>query len=241
MEKVIFFDYNSVFSRRLRSLIEEKNISKQKLADEIGVSRQAISQYCDGSTVPNADKLLKIAEYFNVSLDYLVGKTEAKTDNKDVKFICDYTGLNEKAIEILNKIHVIYKLDFLSFLIINSDIVFDVEDYKTSLDSNEKYLTINIEKLTSNIKNFIDSNKTKPIDEESVNDLTEMIENNYYKLIAGIDATNSSYYRIMEDFAECVEKYTLDKRRLLNEKRKNMQDTIVLMEMVKRNADNNEA
>ena len=85
MENAIFFDYDSVFSSRLRSLIEEKNISKQKLADEIGVSRQAISQYCDGSTVPNADKLLKIAEYFNVSLDFLVGKTEAKTDNKDVQ------------------------------------------------------------------------------------------------------------------------------------------------------------
>lgn len=105
MEKVIFFDYNSVFSSRLRSLIEEKNISKQKLADEIGVSRQAISQYCDGSTVPNADKLLKIAEYFNVSLDFLVGKTEAKTDNKDIQFICDYTGLNESAVNNLNSFY----------------------------------------------------------------------------------------------------------------------------------------
>ena len=104
MEKVIFFDYNSVFSSRLRSLLEEKNISKQKLADEIGVSRQAISQYCDGSTVPNADKLLKIAEYFNVSLDYLVGKTEAKTDNKDVQFICDYTGLTDEAVNALHRL-----------------------------------------------------------------------------------------------------------------------------------------
>lgn len=102
MENAIFFDYDSVFSSRLRSLIEEKNISKQKLADEIGVSRQAISQYCDGSTVPNADKLLKIAEYFNVSLDFLVGKTEAKTDNKDVQFICDYTRLSEEAVKALS-------------------------------------------------------------------------------------------------------------------------------------------
>ena len=107
MENAIFFDYDSVFSSRLRSLIEEKNISKQKLADEIGVSRQAISQYCDGSTVPNADKLLKIAEYFNVSLDYLVGNTESKTPiNTDegqlIRSICDYTGLSEKAVKTLN-------------------------------------------------------------------------------------------------------------------------------------------
>lgn len=103
MKEVIFFDYQSKFSTKLRDLIEEKGITKQKLSEEIGVSRQAISQYCDGSTVPNADKFLKIAEFFDVSLDYLVGKTESKTpvdsvEGELVRAICDYTGLNENAV-----------------------------------------------------------------------------------------------------------------------------------------------
>lgn len=98
-----FFGYDSLFSTRLRNLITEKKISMQTLSSEIGVSRQAISQYCDGSTVPNADKLLKIAEYFDVSLDYLCGRSEAATTNKDLQFICDYTGLSESTIRVLHQ------------------------------------------------------------------------------------------------------------------------------------------
>lgn len=106
MKEVIFFDYESKFSTRLRDLLEEKGISKQKLSEEIGVSRQAISQYCDGSTVPNADKFFKIADFFGVSLDYLVGKTESKTtvdtdEGKLIRSICDYVGLNERAVRNL--------------------------------------------------------------------------------------------------------------------------------------------
>lgn len=98
-----FFGYDSLFSARLGNLIAEKKISMQTLSTEIGVSRQAISQYCNGSTVPNADKLLKIAEYFNVSLDYLCGRSEAATTNKDLQFICDYTGLSESTIRVLHQ------------------------------------------------------------------------------------------------------------------------------------------
>ena len=102
MDIASFLGFESLFATRLRNLVEQKNISKQQLADEIGVSRQAVSQYCDGSTIPNADKLLRLAEYFNVSLDYLVGRTENVTTDKDTQFVCDYTGLNEKAVEALH-------------------------------------------------------------------------------------------------------------------------------------------
>lgn len=105
MSDVIFFNYNSVFSSRLRELLYEAKISKHKLSKEIGVSRQAISQYCDGSTVPNADKLLKIADYLGVSLDYLVGKTANKTpfdkpEGELIRSVCDYTGLNESKVNV---------------------------------------------------------------------------------------------------------------------------------------------
>lgn len=96
MEIASFFNYDSAFATRLRNLISENNISKNQLSEEIGVSRQAISQYCDGSTIPNADKLLKIAEFFNVSLDYLVGRTENFTTDNELRFVCDYTGLNDE-------------------------------------------------------------------------------------------------------------------------------------------------
>lgn len=93
--------YNEILPTRIRALIADSGATQNQIAKEIGVTRQSISQYCDGSTVPNADKLLKLAQYFNVSADYLLGLTEAKTNNKDVQFICDYTGLNESVIASL--------------------------------------------------------------------------------------------------------------------------------------------
>lgn len=103
MENASFKGYKSIFATRLRALIEENNISKQTLSEQIGTSRQAISQYCDGSTIPNADKLTEIAKYFNVSLDYLSGLTDSRTTDTNVRSICDYTGLNEKAVKELHK------------------------------------------------------------------------------------------------------------------------------------------
>lgn len=103
MENVNFFSYNSLFSSRLRDLLNKKNISMQALSVEIGVSRQAISQYCDGSTVPNADKLLKIADYFGVSLDYLVGRTDTPTTDMALRAVCDYTGLSEYSVRVLKQ------------------------------------------------------------------------------------------------------------------------------------------
>ena len=93
--------YNEILPTRIRALIADSGATQNQIAKEIGVTRQSISQYCDGSTVPNADKLLKLAQYFNVSADYLLGITNAKTIDKDVQFICEYTGLNESVIASL--------------------------------------------------------------------------------------------------------------------------------------------
>lgn len=123
MENASFFNYDSAFATRLRKLISKNNISKNQLSEEIGVSRQAISQYCDGLTIPNADKLLKIAEFFNVSLDYLVGRTENFTTDNKLSFVCDYTGLNEDAVKNLNewtnKDFLNLPIEFTSYLILN--------------------------------------------------------------------------------------------------------------------------
>ena len=94
-----------VFSSRLCQLMQEgvgeKRVTQQDLAAATGYTRQAISQYMDGSVLPNIEKLQTFAKYFNVSADYFLGLTHVQTPDKDVQFICDYTGLSEKAVEIL--------------------------------------------------------------------------------------------------------------------------------------------
>ena len=64
---------------RIRKLRAEKNISQQKLADEIGVTRQSISLFEKGERDPKLETLIKLADYFDVSVGYLQG-IEAKTE-----------------------------------------------------------------------------------------------------------------------------------------------------------------
>ncbi len=61
------------FAQRLNLLLEQHNITKQALGDAIGVSRPAISQFANGANLPSIDKLVALAEYFKVSVDYLLG------------------------------------------------------------------------------------------------------------------------------------------------------------------------
>ena len=55
-------NYEKPFPSTLRKLIERKKTTIKAVAECIGVSRQAVSQYQDGSTQPNADTIVKMAE-----------------------------------------------------------------------------------------------------------------------------------------------------------------------------------
>ena len=63
----------------LRLLRKEYGISQQKLADEIGMSQQSINQYENHDTEPDIMTLSKLADFFETSIDYLVGHTDIKS------------------------------------------------------------------------------------------------------------------------------------------------------------------
>lgn len=65
----------NTFANILRQLRTEKNISTYKLADILHVSRSSISNYETGIRTPDYKLLVEIANLFNVSIDYLLGRT----------------------------------------------------------------------------------------------------------------------------------------------------------------------
>ncbi len=67
---------------KLSKLRKENNYTQEQLADVLGVSRQAISKWESNITYPETDKLIRISELFNCSLDYLLKDTE-ETDSKN--------------------------------------------------------------------------------------------------------------------------------------------------------------
>lgn len=64
-----------IFIERLNLLMKETKTTKQALGNAIGVSRPAVSQFANGSNLPSIEKLAAIADYFDVSIDYLVGRS----------------------------------------------------------------------------------------------------------------------------------------------------------------------
>lgn len=64
--------YEQYFPTVLRALMEENGTTQKELAAFIKVRPQTLSLYCSGETQPNGEKLLKIAEYYHVTVDYLL-------------------------------------------------------------------------------------------------------------------------------------------------------------------------
>lgn len=71
--------------------------SQQEVADAIGVRRETVKQWENAERQIKAGDLLKLADYFGVSTDYLVGKSEIQTADESTRCVCEATGLSEKA------------------------------------------------------------------------------------------------------------------------------------------------
>lgn len=65
-------EHTLTFSKNLRILRKEKNISQQKLAMLVGVSQQCISEWENGKIEPTLSYLWKLADIFEISVDELI-------------------------------------------------------------------------------------------------------------------------------------------------------------------------
>ena len=93
----------SNFSDRLKELRIESGILQRELADYLKVSRVTINQYESGNRSPDDEIKKKIAKYFNVSLDYLMGVSDVRNpyiNDKDLdevdKFLLELKKEAEK-------------------------------------------------------------------------------------------------------------------------------------------------
>ncbi|AZK44800.1 helix-turn-helix domain-containing protein [Paenibacillus lentus] len=71
------------FAERLKSIMEEKNMSQTELSDLTGIGKSSISQYLSGKNEPNQKRIEKFADALNCSTAYLNGITTCSdpTDN----------------------------------------------------------------------------------------------------------------------------------------------------------------
>jgi transcriptional regulator with XRE-family HTH domain len=65
-----------IFGKRLRELRTKNKRTLEEVGEKIGVSRQSVQRWEAFINIPSAQNLFDIAELFNVSIDYLVGRTD---------------------------------------------------------------------------------------------------------------------------------------------------------------------
>ena len=99
-----------ILPQRLKELRKENNLSQYKLAEELGVSRGLLSNYEQGSREPDFNTLMLIADYYCVSLDYLMGITKVKQrflstqeQNEYYMIFEDIAGLEKESLNELKK------------------------------------------------------------------------------------------------------------------------------------------
>lgn len=95
---------------RIKLLREEKNVYQKDLAQLLGVSVPAINYYENEKRAMDTDTAMKLADYFGVSVDYLLGKSDIRNPEKvdikdiDMGFATGYKGLTAANKETLRNI-----------------------------------------------------------------------------------------------------------------------------------------
>jgi len=89
---------NNEFSKRLKKLRKEKGLTQEELAQALNITRSALSLYEIGKRDPDTETLRKIAGFFNVSVDYLLGRTDIRNPESS------FSSLDEKIAQIMKEL-----------------------------------------------------------------------------------------------------------------------------------------
>ncbi len=80
-----------MFYDRFTILCAEKGVSPSKATQDNGISKTSVTRWKSGA-VPNADILISLAAYFDVSVDYLLAKTDIKIPAEKNRRVCAHAG-----------------------------------------------------------------------------------------------------------------------------------------------------
>lgn len=89
------------------SLLNKYNVTAYKVSKDTGIAYSTFSEWKSGRSTPKQDKLLKIADYFGVSLNYLMGREETvKEENK--YYLDDDTVKRLKSLKVNDKLRILF-------------------------------------------------------------------------------------------------------------------------------------
>ena len=91
--------------RRIQEQRKKLKMNQATLATILCCKREMISYYEQGSRDIKTETLARLSKALNVSADYLLGLSNVKSTDTDLKGVCEYTGLSEKAVAVLKNLN----------------------------------------------------------------------------------------------------------------------------------------
>ena len=96
--------YGEIFSRRLKELRLERGFTIEEFANKVGISKSSVGYYESQNRVPDIIVAGEMADVLEVSADYLIGRSNARTQEPKLKSICNKTGLSDTSIKMLARL-----------------------------------------------------------------------------------------------------------------------------------------
>lgn len=122
------------FADRLKLLREEKGLTQQDVANALNVGRPTIAGYETKGKQPDFDKLIRLCELLNTSLDYLLGRSDIRIIIKDQLTPKDYEAIEEVIEELRKKLLNTDNLKFDGKLATKEDIETILDSVKVGIE-----------------------------------------------------------------------------------------------------------
>ncbi len=140
------------FGQRLRELRLKNNITQKMLAEKIGVSQQAVARWESDNFAPTADTLIELANFFEVSADYLLGRTDHPSPIREFVGIAEdltQEELAERVKSLQEKIKYFFDTldDFSGFMQKWAIFLRKLEDHSLTFDEFEELVILYNEAL----------------------------------------------------------------------------------------------
>lgn len=114
------------FKQNLRKLMKQNNLTQDRISEIAEVARQTVSLWLKGSTEPSLTAVLKLSDYFNLSVKELVYKKEGKRNEPTRRFVPIVSDIKDNDIVLSNNWSECYKLS--TNIAFDADFAFMMED-----------------------------------------------------------------------------------------------------------------
>ena len=164
-----------IIARRINDLLREHDMKHKEFAALLGIKdgqENLVSYFRSGARTPNYEQIVRIAEIFNTTTDYILGVSniESKEDLPEKDTISFYLGLNEESISLLRNLYTEIPG---ALEVINSLLCYKTENEEIIAPDNKiaEFSFIGVVKVMASMDSLIDIAKKMNTDETFLNSL----------------------------------------------------------------------